>query len=168
MDQRTLRPDWLDAIAHANRALESKLEAKPGVDAEALYKGESAFYEVESWHEHLRSMRAENKRTEDDIALRKTYASKAFWLAASGVIFWCAIFATVAIVNIVKGRPVLSDAALITLTTGATVNVIAAFLGVIRGLFPAAAPRVRAKPLPVAPKRSTPRRKAKKTEPAAG
>jgi len=34
------------------------------------------------------------------------------------------------------GKQVISDTALIAITTGVTVNVLAAFLGVIRGLFP--------------------------------
>ncbi len=34
------------------------------------------------------------------------------------------------------GKQMLSDNILIAITTGATINVLAAFLGVIRGLFP--------------------------------
>jgi hypothetical protein len=71
-----------------------------------------------------------------DLDLRAKYAAKAFGLAGWAVWFWICMFTAVGISNAALGKPVLSDNALITLTTGATVNVIAICLVVVRGLFP--------------------------------
>ncbi len=70
--------------------------------------------------------------------LRETYADKAYDLARQCIYFWALIIAANAVFYAVSGKTVISDQALIVITTGVTVNVLAAFLGVIRGLFPPA------------------------------
>jgi len=71
-------------------------------------------------------------------ALRETYARRAFWLSCACLAFWAIIIFGVGLWSGVTGNRVqpLSDKALIAITTGTTLNVFAAFLGVIRGLFP--------------------------------
>lgn len=68
--------------------------------------------------------------------LRNKYAGKAYDLACGGLVFWGIAISTNGIVFGLTGRHMLSDKVLIAITTGATINVLAAFLGVIRGLFP--------------------------------
>jgi hypothetical protein len=70
-------------------------------------------------------------------ALRDTYASKAYELASNCIQFWIFLILANALIVALLGKQVVSDTALIAITTGVTVNVLAAFLGVIRGLFPA-------------------------------
>lgn len=89
---------------------------------------------LETEIEHLRA-RHESRRA--DIALRGKYAKQALGLATLAVWFWALMFAATSIANAMMGRQPLSDNALLTLTGGATVNVIAVCLVVVRGLFPA-------------------------------
>jgi len=87
----------------------------------------------------------EERLTDEDIedrkadrALRRDYARNACWLVVGILSFWAIIVLGVAIWSGCTGgrvRP-LSDTVLIAITTGATANVFAAFLSVIRGLFP--------------------------------
>lgn len=68
--------------------------------------------------------------------LRDTYARKAYELAADCIHFWIFLILANGLITAMLGKQVISDTALIAITTGVTVNVLAAFLGVIRGLFP--------------------------------
>ncbi|SFV10317.1 hypothetical protein [Pseudoduganella namucuonensis] len=77
---------------------------------------------------------AENQKA--NRALRATYADKAYFLASACIIFWAFAISSNAIVYACTGKQMISDTALIAITTGVTINVLAAFLGVIRGLFP--------------------------------
>lgn len=69
-------------------------------------------------------------------SLRDTYAKKAYELAADCIHFWIFLILANGLITAMLGKQVISDTALIAITTGVTVNVLAAFLGVIRGLFP--------------------------------
>ena len=68
--------------------------------------------------------------------LRKWGATKAYSLATGSISFWVVIMGFQAVVKTATGVPPLDNSVLIAITTGCTVNVLAAFLGVIRGLFP--------------------------------
>ena len=68
--------------------------------------------------------------------LRDIYAAKAYELAADCIHFWIFLILANGLITAMLGKQVISDTALIAITTGVTVNVLAAFLGVIRGLFP--------------------------------
>lgn len=68
--------------------------------------------------------------------LRSTYAGKAYKLAFGCIQFWAVAISLNAIIYVLTGKLMISDNAMIAITTGVTVNVLAAFLGVIRGLFP--------------------------------
>lgn len=68
--------------------------------------------------------------------MRQQYASKAYSLAWDSITFLFALVAGNAAWAAISGKQVISDKLLFALITGVTVNVLAAFLGVIRGLFP--------------------------------
>ena len=68
--------------------------------------------------------------------LRDTYAKKAYGLAAGCLIAWISLLCAYGAIRITLGIETWSDQVLIAITTGVTVSVLAAFLGVIRGLFP--------------------------------
>lgn len=68
--------------------------------------------------------------------LRKLYADKAYNLACGCISGWAVALGAHGIVKVVTGREMWSDTVLLAITTGVTVSVLAAFLGVIRGLFP--------------------------------
>lgn len=74
-------------------------------------------------------------------ALRSNYADKAYMLAVGCIIFWGIAVLANGIVFATTDKLMFSDNALIAITTGVTVNVLAAFLGVIRGLFPSDSPK---------------------------
>lgn len=68
--------------------------------------------------------------------MRQQYAGKAYGLAWDSITFLFALVAGNAVWAAISGKQVISDQLLFALITGVTVNVLAAFLGVIRGLFP--------------------------------
>jgi hypothetical protein len=68
--------------------------------------------------------------------LREKYAGKAYDLSAGCISFWVVAVSAQGIMKALTGVELFSDSIIIAITTGVTVNVLAAFLGVIRGLFP--------------------------------
>ena len=85
--------------------------------------------EVEDTAEQIANSRANRH-------LRQIYAAKAYGLAAGCIVLWAALLAIQGGIKATVGIDVWSDQVLIAVTTGVTVSVLAAFLGVIRGLFP--------------------------------
>lgn len=73
--------------------------------------------------------------------LRGKYADKAYALAAGCIQFWAVAISANGIIFGLSGKLMISDTAMIAITTGVTVNVLACFLGVIRGLFPSDHPK---------------------------
>ena len=67
--------------------------------------------------------------------LREKYADRAYQLAFGCLWWWGLMLSAQGIVNVCLGNPPWSDKVIIAVTTGVTVSVLAAFLGVIRGLF---------------------------------
>lgn len=67
--------------------------------------------------------------------LREKFADKAYKVAKYGLYWWACVLLLSA-VGKAAGKEVFSDNVLIAITTASTVNLLAAFLGVIRGLFP--------------------------------
>jgi hypothetical protein len=84
-------------------------------------------------HEKIQNI----KDREADRELRKDYARKAFKFACYGFVFWVIVIAVHATIFFFSEKKVLSDEVLIAITTATTINLFAAFVGVIRGLFPA-------------------------------
>jgi hypothetical protein len=78
--------------------------------------------------------------------LRQVYAGKAYGLAAACLVMWTLLLTAQGLTRAVTGLEMWSDQVLIAVTTGVTVSVLAAFLGVIRGLFPGKDERVPAPP----------------------
>jgi hypothetical protein len=72
--------------------------------------------------------------------LRKLYADKAYNLASGCLSGWMVALGAQGVIKVTTGRDMWSDTVLLAMTTGVTVSVLAAFLGVIRGLFPHSAP----------------------------
>lgn len=79
--------------------------------------------------EHVEDRRAER-------TLRKRYAGLAFGFAVGGAIFWALVLIWSGWSVYYFTRPPFSDNVLIAITTATSINLFAAFLGVIRGLFP--------------------------------
>lgn len=77
--------------------------------------------------------------------LRSTYADKAHELASGCIQFWGVLISANGIIYGLTGKLMISDTALIAITTGVTINVLAAFLGVIRGLFPSDRTKIKKK-----------------------
>lgn len=67
--------------------------------------------------------------------LRERFAEKAYKVAKYGLYWWATVLLLSAVGKICKVE-LFSDNVLIAVTTASTLNLFAAFLGVIRGLFP--------------------------------
>ena len=76
------------------------------------------------------------KDREADRELRKAYAQKAFWFDWAGFGFWALVIVCYAVFFLWANERIFSDAVLIAITSATTVNLFAAFIGVVRGLFP--------------------------------
>jgi|GEM_PF-728788 len=83
---------------------------------------------------HLLEQHVEDKKAER--ALRKKYAGRAFWFAVCGIGFWFFLLLWTGCATYYRDRAPFSDNVLIAITAATSVNLFAAFLGVIRGLFP--------------------------------
>lgn len=75
------------------------------------------------------------KDSEHNRKLRGTYAEKAYQLAVGCITMWAVMLGTQGAIKALTGVEMWSDKVIIAVTTGVTVSVLAAFLGVIRGLF---------------------------------
>lgn len=85
-------------------------------------------------YEHLRPLEiAQTKDLENNTKLRTNFASHVKWLAYGSAAFW--VFVTLTILFCPKYYGVISDAKYIALTTGATANILGAFLVAVKGLF---------------------------------
>ena len=71
-----------------------------------------------------------------DRDLRRVYSAKAYRLAAAAMAMWSVLLGAQGAIKAIFDIEMWSDQVLIAVTTGVTVSVLAAFLGVIRGLFP--------------------------------
>ncbi|WP_129543369.1 hypothetical protein [Serratia sp. 1D1416] len=72
-----------------------------------------------------------------DRALRVKFGDKAYKVARKSLYGWCWLLAIYAAFKFRFDKELFSDNVLIAITSAVTLNVFAAFLGVIRGLFPA-------------------------------
>lgn len=109
--------------------------------ANAAIAGEDQVAAEEQWYarkaaEKQRGRQFKNDRLKQDMDLRKKHAKKAVRLAQGAIGAWLFFVLMTGSTNLMNNKPFLSDSGLITVTTGATVNVIAVFLVVVKGLFP--------------------------------
>ncbi|WP_394551513.1 hypothetical protein C1N58_12590 [Pantoea sp. SGAir0180] len=75
-----------------------------------------------------------------DRALRDKYGDKAYKVARKSLYGWCWLLGIYACVKFRFDKELFSENVLIAITSAVTLNVFAAFLGVIRGLFPSNKP----------------------------
>jgi len=132
-----LADEIVEIQSHVTR--ETKAEAVHSLrDERNELEYERLKVEVEMLQAKLASRDAKNKDRLATTRLRGEYAEKAYKLAMGSISFWIVIIGFEATVKLVvpERERILSDPVLIAITTGCTVNVLAAFLGVIRGLFP--------------------------------
>lgn len=84
-----------------------------------------------------------NEEVEDrkaDRALREKFGDKAYKVVRKTLYGWCWLLAIYAAIKFRFKIEIFSDNVLIAVTSAVTLNVFAAFLGVIRGLFPSQKP----------------------------
>ncbi|WP_313021391.1 hypothetical protein [Atlantibacter hermannii] len=75
-----------------------------------------------------------------DRALRERFGDKAYKVVRKTLYGWCWLLAIYAAIKFRYDKEIFSENVLIAITSAVTLNVFAAFLGVIRGLFPASKP----------------------------
>lgn len=71
-----------------------------------------------------------------DRALRERFGDKAYNVVRKTLYGWAILLVVYAFCNLFFGKEIFSDKVLIAITSAVTLNTFAAFLGVIRGLFP--------------------------------
>lgn len=98
-----------------------------GVDEQPVNENPSRVKDDER-REHVKSLAS-------DRALRESYADKACYIVV-GCLWGWAIFLLFAGWTKYYDKPVFSDQTIAVVTTGVTLNIFAALLTVIRGLFP--------------------------------
>lgn len=84
---------------------------------------------------------AEVKRHYENTILRKTYAYKAFKVVKKSLWGWAILLSVYGVIKFLTrhdngGFEIFSDQVLIAITTATTLNIFAAFLSLIRGIFP--------------------------------
>lgn len=116
---------------------QQQLEGEQEPDEKAYDDLKSALESLASAVEQLdtRGKEIENDRQQQLINLRETYANKAYKVAKYGLYWWGVVILLSAVGKGV-GKDIITDKVLIAITTASTLNLFAAFLGVIRGLFP--------------------------------
>ncbi|ELC6409949.1 hypothetical protein VXI92_002818 [Enterobacter hormaechei] len=75
-----------------------------------------------------------------DRALRERFGDKAYKVVRKTLYGWCWLLAIYAAIKFRYDKEIFSENVLIAITSAVTLNVFAAFLGVIRGLFPSTKP----------------------------
>ncbi|WP_363800044.1 hypothetical protein ABU614_08535 [Lysobacter firmicutimachus] len=128
--------DFTSALDAQFDAIENTIDGDTRSDARTSVHAWKASVEADRLKSELAVIGEKIKSQAETREMRKEYALKALGLAQAAVGFWMMMFAMAATVNVIQNRPWLSDQALITLTAGCTVNVIAVFLVVVKGLFP--------------------------------
>jgi hypothetical protein len=106
-------------------------------ESEAAFQRECREQESEKHSAVMAGLDAELRNANSNIKLRKRYAKKAYALAGGCIVFWIIIVGIQAITHLVTNKSALDASVLIAITTGCTVNVLTAFVAVVKGLFPA-------------------------------
>jgi hypothetical protein len=115
-----------------------KPELREGIPNPAKDESPWTSEAMQAYERHCEDMRNQ----QEERMLRRQYANKAFVLACVILGFWGIIISVGVWSGMTGGhlKP-LSDKVLMAITAGATANVFAAFLSVIRGLFPSSRTR---------------------------
>ncbi|AUU15527.1 hypothetical protein MC53_016570 [Proteus mirabilis] len=71
-----------------------------------------------------------------DRALREKFGDKAYNVVKKTLYGWAVVLITTAFCKLFFDKEVFTDTVLVAITSAVTLNTFAAFLGVIRGLFP--------------------------------
>ena len=117
-------------------AIERSVDGEAKSDAATSVHAYEAQAKLEMLQGEVDKLKEENRSRAATTNMRSEYATGAISLARAAVMFWVGMFSVVGFSNAMAGKVPFSDQALVTLTAGATVNVLAAFIGIIRGLFP--------------------------------
>jgi hypothetical protein len=129
-----------DAEASGSAADENAVAANEVVafaEGDAELQREQRRRETEKHTAAMAGLDAELRNANSNIKLRKRYAKKAYSLAGGSIAFWIITMGFQAITHLATGKLALDASVLIAITTGCTINVLAAFLAVVKGLFPA-------------------------------
>ena len=107
-------------------------------ESEAQYQKECRLREAEKHGADMAVKNIELRDANSNIKLRRKYARKAHEFAKASLSIWIITIGYQAIIDTATGGKIkpLDDSVLIAITTGCTVNVLAAFLAVVQGLFP--------------------------------
>lgn len=111
--------------------IKSKLPTQPIQNNESCEENRNDDYERSPKEQRLLEEIANLK---SDREMRKEYAQKAYEFAKYTIAFWAFLF-FVYFLSPPNGKP-LNDTALGIFTTACTINILAAFISIIKGLFP--------------------------------
>ncbi|MGX2974452.1 hypothetical protein ACWIUH_05640 [Ursidibacter arcticus] len=111
-----------------------KSNNKPEIEIEPSKNKKSNQTKAELAQEKVNALKEQNSKSKDDRQMRKLYAEKAYAFAAYTISFWAFLFLVYFLSP--PDRKPLNDTALAIFTTACTVNILAAFISIIKGLFP--------------------------------
>lgn len=107
---------------------------KPEIEIEPSKTKKSNQTKAELAQERVNALKEQNSKSKDDRQMRKLYAEKAYTFASYTISFWAFLF--LAYFLSPPDKKPLNDTALAIFTTACTVNILAAFISIIKGLFP--------------------------------
>ncbi|EGY33600.1 hypothetical protein SC1083_1328 [Aggregatibacter actinomycetemcomitans serotype e str. SC1083] len=111
-----------------------KPKNKPEIDIEPSKTKKNNQTKAELAQERVNALKEQNSKSRDDREMRKLYAEKAYSFASYTISFWAFLF-LVYFLSPPDKKP-LNDTALAIFTTACTINILAAFISIIKGLFP--------------------------------
>ncbi|KNZ85514.1 hypothetical protein GWP87_17230 [Morganella morganii] len=116
----------MEVGASAGNSSSSNIDIEPNESSNTTSQDD---YEVLKDKEIIADRKADRK-------LRELFGNKAYNVVRKTLYGWAILLTVYAFCNLFFGKQIFSDQVLIAITSAVTLNTFAAFLGVIRGLFP--------------------------------
>lgn len=114
--------------------LKQKARNKEEIDIEPKKTKKTHKAKAELAREKVIALQEQNFKSKDDRKMRREYANKTYGFAQRTITFWMFLF-LIYFLGPTNNKP-LNDVALGIFTTACTVNLLAAFISIVKGLFP--------------------------------
>ncbi|WGE49192.1 hypothetical protein [Actinobacillus equuli] len=124
----------IETTLHAQNALKQQAKSKEEIDIEPQKTKKNHTTKAELEREKVIALQEQNFKSKDDRKMRREYANKAYEFAKYTIAFWMFLFLAY-FLSPANNKP-LNDTALGIFTTACTVNILAAFISIVKGLFP--------------------------------
>lgn len=119
---------------HSQNALKQQAKNKEEIDIEPKKTKKNQTTKAELEREKVIALQEQNFKSKDDRRMRRDYANKAYDFAKYTIVFWMFLF-LIYFLSPTNNKP-LNDTALGIFTTACTINILTAFISIVKGLFP--------------------------------